>query len=94
MHTQKQILYRIATEHKDNLPDIVARYFESFYLTTGVGYWKGQAEVGATIEVIGTDKDRATIGRLAHVIRLENDQEAVYVVEFPITSRLIERQQD
>lgn len=78
-------LYRICTENKPYLPELAAQYFESFYITTGTGYWRGVPEQGATIDIIDHDTrevwDRLTM--LAYAIKEgqegEPTQEAVYI---------------
>lgn len=80
-------LYRIATEDNPNLPTLASGFFDSFYLTNGVGYWKGQAEKGAAIEVLTDDVDK--VHQLAEYIRSVNHQEAVYIMGFDATSELV-----
>lgn len=84
-----KILYRIHTEHKPGLAEIVADYFDCFALWGGVGYWNGVAEPAACIEILADLEDREQIDMLAHQIRVLNRQEAVYVTESPVTLRTI-----
>lgn len=75
MHT-----FHVHTEDRDNLPAIVARYFDGFTLTHNRGYWKGTAEPSATIEIATDDRD--AIDRLAADIKQTNSQESVLVEEY------------
>jgi hypothetical protein len=76
-------LYRIYTETKPNLGEIVSRTFESFTILQGTGYWKGQSEESSVIEVMAHD-ERGKVQDLARVIRSKNEQQAVLVVEVEV----------
>ena len=74
-------VYRLYTERRANLAELTSRYFSGFTLIDAVGYWKGNAEPSAIVEVIGTSADYAdTIIELAHAIRIANGQQSVYLV--------------
>lgn len=73
------ILFRLYTEHRDNLPSLVSQHFDGFTLYRGVGYWRGSAEESAMIEILGTSANRETVFRLAEDIRATNHQQSVYV---------------
>lgn len=71
--------HRILTEdiNRNEVIEIVAKYFDSFTVTLTWGYWKGKAEPALSIEVIGgsfTDVLSA-----ARQIREANSQECVLV---------------
>ena len=73
-------VYRLYTERRPNLAELTSRYFDGFTLIDTVGYWRGNAEQSAIIEVIGTSTDYARVLDLAHAIRISNGQQSVYLV--------------
>ena len=80
-------LYRISTEDKPYLAELAGNYFESFYITKGEGYWMGQRENGATIDILAADSREAwdRVSMLARDIKThgwtlgEPEQEVVYI---------------
>lgn len=72
-------LYRIHTEDRDNLPELMARYFGSFTLLRGTGYWDNTQEQAAVIEILAEPCDRWKVMAAADTIREVNRQESVYV---------------
>lgn len=76
-------LYRIYTEHRDNLRTIVGGYFKGFTLIEADGYWMGLGEASTIVEIITDDSvaQRATIYDLAEAIREQNGQQSVIVTE-------------
>lgn len=81
------MLFRIYTERFDNLAALAAKRFDSFTVLDAVGYWQGQAEKSAVIEV-STD-NRAIVRELAEDIKVTNHQQAVLITETAITQELI-----
>lgn len=73
----RDILYRIYTEHKANLPAIVARYFDGATIYQTIGLWQGQTEIGAVVDIIARPSDRARMVSLARDIRDTNGQTSV-----------------
>lgn len=74
-----KILYRIHTESKPNLGSVVCAFFDCFAIQPVIGYWQGQREEGATVEIIGDRDDAPKVVRAAQAICDLNKQEAVYV---------------
>ena len=83
------MLYRIYTEDKPNLNRLAGAYFDGFTLLQGIGYWKGQPEACAVIEIIAEESEAKAIYCLARSIRLTNHQESVLVVSLPVTHKFI-----
>src|ERR1041384_2179185 len=83
-------LYRICTEDKPNLADLVSARFEAFTIFHGVGYWRGVAEKSATIEIALPAGNAKKVKELAETICVANSQEAVLVQSIQIESALIE----
>ena len=79
------IVYRLYTEAKDTLADIVSRYFAGATFTFTVGLWQGTPEDSTVIEIIGTRADMQSIAHLAGDIRLANNQTSVLVTWHPIS---------
>ena len=73
-------IYRLYTERRANLAELTSRYFDGFTLIEAVGYWQGNAEPSAIVEVIGTSFDYTRVLTLAHDIRETNGQQSVYLV--------------
>jgi hypothetical protein len=73
-------VYRLYTEHKSNLTDIIAQWFDGATIIQTVGLWRGQTEIGAIVEIIGQASDRARIIALARQIRDTNEQQCVLVL--------------
>lgn len=80
--------YRLYTERFANLGDIASRYFDAFTIVDTVGYWRGQRENSAVIE-IGTD-DARKVQTLAEDIRTTNHQQAVMMTAADETVQMIE----
>lgn len=79
-------LYRIYTETKPNLGEIVSRTFEGFTILKGTGYWKGQSEESSVIEImLPVDAfEQRKVRDVARTIQSENKQQAVLVVEIEV----------
>ncbi len=71
-------MYRLLTEERENLPDIVGRYVDGFTLSTGLGMWKDKLERSAKIDL---DAPIATVRQIAEAIKRDNGQDAVMILE-------------
>lgn len=80
-------LYRLYTEDKGNLAQLVTRYFEGFTILKGTGYWKGTAEPSAIIEVLTSDAE--SVRSLATLIRRYNTQETVYITRTEVSLEVV-----
>lgn len=85
------MLYRLYTERRDNLPEIVARFFPGFTLFDAVGFWDNVHEDTTIIEIIDLDGPEVMdhIHELADTIRTANGQHAVLITSHSINSELI-----
>ena len=80
-------LYRIYTENRPNLAELVSAKFDSFTIFQGTGYWKGQAEQSAVIEILSNARAKAE--NLARTIRNLNSQESVLVVKLEVADAVL-----
>ena len=71
--------YRLYTEDKPGLIDLVKRYFQGATFFYGVGLYDGQIEASRVIEIVGTLADLQKIVDLAGDIRVVNAQSSVLV---------------
>lgn len=71
--------YRIYTEARSNLPELVEKYFPGFSIFTGTGYWKRKTEYCAVIEIIADNESDRLMSELADEILSRNEQECVLV---------------
>ena len=79
--TSAMTLYRLGTQWDDTLHTVVANYFDGFAIVKGIGYWKGQQEESATIEVMSNEPDaKIKVQQLAKAIRDIYRQDAVLVM--------------
>ena len=78
-------LYRLYTEDKGNVAQLVAPYFDSCTVLTATGYWRGIAEPSVVVEILGTAQDSEKVARLAEHIRVTNAQESVLVTMQPVS---------
>lgn len=84
---KRSAVYHLHTDANSDLGDIASRVFDGFTINQGSGYWKGQSEPSATIEVI-TDQP-SKVERLARLIKVENHQEAVLVERTAVKETLV-----
>jgi hypothetical protein len=75
-------LFRLYTESRENIPQLVSRYFEGFTVYRAVGYWQGQPEASDSIDILTDSSDIRSIFYLAEDIRRENAQQCVVVTWF------------
>jgi len=79
------VVYRLYTETRDNLADIIARYFPGATLTHGSGIWTDDAngklvfERSTVVEIVATRDDLQRIANLAGDIKHVNAQTCVLV---------------
>lgn len=76
--------YRLYTEEKPNLRELVSAMFRSYTMFPAEGVWEGHSENSAVIELIGEKADAPMVARLAERIRVTNDQTAVLVTAEPV----------
>lgn len=82
MHT-----YHVHTEWFPNVEEIASRHFDGFTLNTARGFWKGQDEPTAVIE-IATD-NAAAVRAFAEDLKATNRQESVLIERYDTVSELI-----
>lgn len=85
--------FRIYTETKDNLKEIVNTYFDSATFIEAKGLWNRTLENSTIIEIIELDdfwyhNSCAKVHNLVSRIKLDNKQEAVLVTEEKIRATL------
>ena len=87
------MIFRILTEHKDNLRELTQRYFQGCTRIAASGDWEGITEASAIIEIdsVGADVEFtcAKVNALAADIKRVNNQQAVLVQAIQAESRLI-----
>lgn len=71
------VAFRLYTEQRLNLRDIVTLYFPGATLFPAAGLWHGQTEPSTVIEVIAPASDVAQVRALADHIRKANAQDCV-----------------
>ena len=81
------MIYRIYTEDLGNIPEIVSQYFDGFTVFEAVGYWKGQREKTAVVELV-TD-ERVKVYEMARTIKELNKQESVLVVPVSVSEGVL-----
>jgi hypothetical protein len=76
-------MYRILTEdvNRDGIFAILDRYVDGYTVTPSIGAWKGQRENSLAIDLV--DVPLQTVENIARVIRWENRQESVLILEIP-----------
>lgn len=82
------MLYRIQTEsdhvlgryrrYRENIIEIVSRYFDGFTIVDAIGYREGKPEHSIIIEIIA-ENELPKIRAIADEIRIANKQECVLV---------------
>ena len=82
-------MFRILTEDKNRagILAILGRYVDGYTLSESIGAWKGVQEKSLTIDLV--DVPRETVEKLARVIKWENQQDAVLILEIPVTAHFI-----
>lgn len=75
-------VYRLYTEQRDNLPELVCRYFSGATLLPAMGVWQRDTEKATVIEVIATTShtDASRIEQLASDIVDTNAQQLVIIL--------------
>ena len=82
-------MFRILTEDKnrDGILGILDSHVDGYTVTSTQGSWKGQRENSLAIDLI--DVPRETVEKIARVIKWENQQESVLILEVPVTATFI-----
>ena len=82
-------MFRILTEDKnrDGILGILDSHVDGYTVSSAQGSWKGQRENSLAIDLI--DVPRETVEKIARVIKWENQQESVLILEVPVTSTFI-----
>lgn len=93
------MIYRIYTEYKPGLSDIVKAHFDGFTMESpAIGYYKGVPEHCQVIE-IAADADATTfemdarVRTCAEAIRIANKQQAVLVVGLTCNTVTVTKEQ-
>ena len=71
------IRYTLYTERKENLPELVSRYFDGATLYDAQGLWQKVLELSAAIVILGSEEDESRVLDLAATIKRENEQQAL-----------------
>jgi len=83
---------RIVTEKFDNLGQIAGKFFDGFSVSEQIGYWKGNKEKSAVIEITDIDGSPdfdSRISALCAEIKSVNHQECVLVETVHTMAELI-----
>ena len=83
--TDSPLLFRLYTEDRPNLADLVSRYFAGATILHAVGIWYRQTEESVVIEIIGHAADGPSVLRLHDDIRSINQQDCVIVTVQSVT---------
>uniref|UniRef100_A0A6M3LM66 Uncharacterized protein n=1 Tax=viral metagenome TaxID=1070528 RepID=A0A6M3LM66_9ZZZZ len=83
------MLYHIYTEDKPNLADLASKHFEGFTILKGIGYWQGEPEPCAVIEIIDDKNAWVDINALALLIKQENKQQAVLITQTSLDRNIL-----
>jgi len=83
------MLYHIYTEDKPNLADLASKHFDGFTILKGVGYWQGEAEPCAVIEIIDSKDKWLTVNTLALDIKEANKQQAVLITQISLDHNIL-----
>ena len=90
-HAAHPICYRLYTEDKANLFNLVTSLFvDATTLYHAVGLWKGETQLSRVIEILGTRADLPKVRELAELIRQANHQTAVYLTHAVVELECIE----
>ena len=83
-------MYRILTEdvNRESIYAILDSHVDGYTVSTAIGSWKGQRENSLAIDFVGVGY--ATVEKIAKVIRWENQQESVPIVDFPSSHTFID----
>jgi len=85
-YSMEQFRYRLYTERKDNLKQLVSKYFQGFTVILAEGYWEGIGEPSAIIELVieGTLTQVIHIEAVIQDIKIVNEQQSVMVTREPV----------
>jgi len=82
-----KITFRIYTEHKNNLAELTAKYFDGFTLLNAIGYWRNLKEKSAIIEIATNNKKKVL--ELCNKIKQTNKQQSILLQEYTPTTTFI-----
>lgn len=82
-------MFRILTEDKNRsgILSILDSYVDGYTVTPVIGSWKGQRENSLAIDLVGVDAE--TVRKIATVIKWENTQESVLVLDLTAQSTFV-----
>ena len=82
-------MFRILTEDKnrDGILAILDSYVDGYTLSESIGAWKGIQEKSLAIDFV--DVPRGTVESIARIIKKRNDQDAVLILDIPVTAQFI-----
>ena len=87
------MIYRILTEDKGNIAQIVSKHFDAFTIIRAQGYWKGTAENSVVIELDSLGLADMLFSSRVHIlatdIKTTNNQDAVLVQKITAESELV-----
>jgi len=84
-------MYRILTEdiNRESIYGILDSHVDGYTVTPSIGSWRGQRERSLAIDLVDVPRD--TVEKIAKVIRWENQQESVLIIELPSNHTFIGR---
>lgn len=88
------MLYRIYTEKRDNVAEIVAQHWDAFTILEGTGYWAGERESSLVVEILTPTQTprgpvHSNVFATARAIKEANAQQAVLITWHDVSSELI-----
>lgn len=83
--TETPIIYRLYTEDKVGLVQLISRYFAGASILDAIGVWQGGTELARIIEIVGVRADLQRIVDLAGDIKVANHQTSVLVTWAPVS---------
>ena len=69
--------YCIYTQDNGNLPEIVAKYFESFTLVPSMSFWKGQVSTDACVTIVSNGPCPERVDHLIEELLVRNKSASV-----------------
>jgi hypothetical protein len=79
-------MWRLYTEYKDNLANLVLKHFSGATILPGTGIWQGGKEQSACIEIASDSADMNPFKALAEEIKAVNHQKEVLVTRAEVLS--------
>jgi len=83
--------FRIFTQYKSKLPEIVSRYFDGFTLTNSLGFYNGSPESSCIIDIdcSGIENPLSRMMSVIEDIKYECCQQEVLVQTIQCSSRYV-----